>query len=126
MTRRASRARRASVGGSSGLAVVGALRTARELPADAVVVVLLPDHGRAYVSKIFNDDWMRERGFDVDTPATDPVRIPPYAELEEHVMTGNLARGFDSRAVHAGQAFDPTTGAVIPRCTSPRHMPRTA
>ena len=38
----------------------------RDLPADAVVVVLLPDHGRGYLSKIYDDDWMRERGFDVD------------------------------------------------------------
>ncbi len=66
MTRRLAREEGLLVGGSSGMAVVGALRVARGLPADAVVVVLLPDHGRGYLSKIFNDDWMRERGFDVD------------------------------------------------------------
>ncbi|MFT4306714.1 MAG: cystathionine beta-synthase, partial [Microbacterium sp.] len=51
------------VGGSSGMAVAAALRVARDLPADAVVVVLLPDHGRGYLSKIYDDEWMRERGF---------------------------------------------------------------
>ena len=51
------------VGGSSGMAVTAALRVARDLPADAVVVVVLPDHGRGYLSKIYDDDWMRERGF---------------------------------------------------------------
>ena len=65
MARRLAREEGLLVGGSSGMAVVGALRVARDLPADAVVVVLLPDHGRGYLSKIYDDDWMRERGFDV-------------------------------------------------------------
>ena len=51
------------VGGSSGMAVVGALRVAKDLPADAVVVVLLPDSGRGYMSKIFSDEWMNSYGF---------------------------------------------------------------
>jgi cystathionine beta-synthase len=72
MTRRLAREEGLFVGGSSGMAAVGALRVARELPAEAVVVVLLPDHGRGYLSKIYDDDWMRERGFDVDdAPGTD-------------------------------------------------------
>lgn len=66
MTRRLAREEGLFVGGSSGMAVVGALRVSRDLPAEAVVVVLLPDHGRGYLSKIYDDDWMRERGFDVD------------------------------------------------------------
>ncbi len=66
MTRRLAREEGLFVGGSSGMAVVGALRVARDLPAEAVVVVLLPDHGRGYLSKIYDDAWMRERGFDVD------------------------------------------------------------
>jgi cystathionine beta-synthase len=45
------------------MAVVAALRAAKDLPADAVVVVLLPDSGRGYMSKIFNDDWMNSYGF---------------------------------------------------------------
>lgn len=67
MTRRLAREEGLLVGGSSGMAVVAALRTARDLPADAVVVVLLPDHGRGYLSKFYDDDWMRERGFEIDT-----------------------------------------------------------
>ncbi|MGM1018109.1 MAG: cystathionine beta-synthase [Actinomycetota bacterium] len=63
MTRRLAREEGILVGGSSGMAVVGALRVARDLPADAVVVVLLPDGGRGYLSKIFNDSWMRSYGF---------------------------------------------------------------
>jgi len=63
MTRRLAREEGLLVGGSSGMAVVGALRVARELPADAVVVVLLPDGGRGYLGKIFNEQWMRAYGF---------------------------------------------------------------
>ncbi len=52
------------VGGSGGMAVWGALQTAREInDPDALVVVLLPDSGRGYLSKMYNDDWMRENGF---------------------------------------------------------------
>ncbi|WP_144797563.1 cystathionine beta-synthase [Microbacterium paludicola] len=63
MTRRLAREEGILVGGSSGMAVAGALRVAKTLPADAVMVVLLPDGGRGYLSKIFNDSWMRSYGF---------------------------------------------------------------
>ncbi|MGA1835828.1 cystathionine beta-synthase [Herbiconiux sp. 11R-BC] len=63
MTRRLAREEGLLVGGSSGLAVSVALKAARDLPADAVVVVLLPDGGRGYLGKIFNDKWMRSYGF---------------------------------------------------------------
>jgi len=71
MTRRLAREEGILVGGSSGMAVVGALRVAQSLPADAVMVVLLPDGGRGYLSKIFNDSWMRSYGFsDVEAGET--------------------------------------------------------
>jgi len=63
MTRRLAREEGLLVGGSSGMAVVAALKAAEDLPEDAVVVVLLPDGGRGYLSKIFNDDWMASYGF---------------------------------------------------------------
>ena len=63
MTRRLAREEGLLVGGSCGMAVVAALRAARDLTADDVVVVLLPDSGRGYLSKIFNDDWMASYGF---------------------------------------------------------------
>ncbi|CAI9388455.1 pyridoxal-phosphate dependent enzyme [Microbacterium sp. T2.11-28] len=78
MTRRLAREEGLLVGGSSGMAVTAALRVARDLPEGAVVVVMLPDHGRGYLSKIFDDEWMRDHGhaelldpaLTVDTPAT--------------------------------------------------------
>jgi cystathionine beta-synthase len=63
MTRRLAREEGLLVGGSCGMAVVAALRVAKDLTADDVVVVLLPDGGRGYLGKIFNDDWMTDHGF---------------------------------------------------------------
>lgn len=63
MTRRLAREEGLLVGGSCGMAVVAALQAAKDLPEDAVVVVLLPDSGRGYMSKIFNDEWMGSYGF---------------------------------------------------------------
>ncbi len=51
------------VGGSSGAAVHVAMEHAKTLEADKTMVVILPDGGPKYISKIFNDDWMREKGF---------------------------------------------------------------
>jgi cystathionine beta-synthase len=51
------------IGGSGGTAVAAALRVARAQSAGAVVVVLIPDSGRGYLSKIFNDAWMTDYGF---------------------------------------------------------------
>ena len=51
------------VGSSSGSAVFGALKVAKKLPKEAVVVTVLPDSGRSYLSKIFNDEWMQEHDF---------------------------------------------------------------
>ncbi|MEZ0073411.1 cystathionine beta-synthase [Planotetraspora sp. GP83] len=63
MTRRLAREEALLVGGSCGMAVVAALRVARAAGPDDVVVVLLPDSGRGYLSKIFNDEWMADYGF---------------------------------------------------------------
>ncbi len=61
--RRLTREEGILAGGSSGTAVYAALSVARELDESAVVVVLLADSGRSYLSKIYNDEWMRQNGF---------------------------------------------------------------
>jgi cystathionine beta-synthase len=58
MTRRLMAEEGLFVGGSCGLATMAAIRAVKGLPEDAVVVVLLPDTGRNYVSKVFDDDWL--------------------------------------------------------------------
>ncbi|UTT63190.1 cystathionine beta-synthase [Microcella humidisoli] len=75
MTLRLAREEGLLVGGSCGMAAVGALEVARELGPDDVVVVLLPDGGRGYLGKIFNDGWMRRHGF------TRPTGSPTVAHL---------------------------------------------
>jgi cystathionine beta-synthase len=63
MTRRLAREEALLVGGSCGLAAVAALRVAATAAPTDVIVVLLPDGGRGYLSKIFNDEWMADYGF---------------------------------------------------------------
>jgi len=62
-TRRLVREEGIFCGGSSGAALAGAVKYAQGLGPERLVVVLLPDSGTRYLSKIFDDDWMREHGF---------------------------------------------------------------
>ena len=64
MARRAVREEGVLLGGSGGMALVGAIRVAEKHP-DDLVVVILPDGGRNYLSKIFDDAWMTDNGFEV-------------------------------------------------------------
>lgn len=63
MTRRLAQEEGLLVGGSCGLAVVAGLNVAKRANKGDLVVVLLPDSGRGYLAKVFNDDWMRKYGF---------------------------------------------------------------
>jgi cystathionine beta-synthase len=63
MTRRMAREEGLLVGGSCGMAVVAALRVAAKAEPGSLVVVLLPDSGRGYLSKVFNEDWLSSYGF---------------------------------------------------------------
>jgi cystathionine beta-synthase len=70
-TRRLAREDALLVGGSSGMAAFAAKQLAEELAAegrdDAVIVVLLPDSGRGYLTKVFNDEWLARYGFPTGT-----------------------------------------------------------
>jgi cystathionine beta-synthase len=61
--RRVTREEGLLIGGSGGTAVAAALRIAEGLPPDAVVVVHIPDSGRGYLSKLYDDGWMADHGF---------------------------------------------------------------
>ncbi len=88
MARRLVREEGMFVGGSCGSALSGAVRyiQQRELGADKVVVVLLPDSGSRYLSKVYDDDWLREHG------------MPTWPESEDRVA--DLLAFLGERPVH--------------------------
>ncbi|MFB7124044.1 cystathionine beta-synthase [Kitasatospora xanthocidica] len=88
MTRRLAKEEGLLVGGSCGMAVVAALEVAKKLGPDDVVVVLLPDGGRGYLSKIFNDDWMADYGF--LPSATDEAHIGEVLARKESLAQGGV------------------------------------
>ena len=61
--RRVTREEGLLIGGSGGTAIAAALRIAESLPPEAVVVVHIPDSGRGYLSKLYDDGWMADHGF---------------------------------------------------------------
>jgi cystathionine beta-synthase len=94
-TRRLAETEGILAGGSAGMAVHAALLVARELDdPDALMIVVLPDGGRSYLSKVYNDAWMREYGFlergpgqtvgDVLRHKHDEGAIPPLLTVETH------------------------------------------
>lgn len=94
MTRRLAREEAMLVGGSCGMAVVAARKVAEQAGPDALVVVLLPDGGRGYLSKIFNDGWMSSYGFlrtrldgSVEQPTVGDVLRRKSGELPDLVHT---------------------------------------
>lgn len=106
MTRRLAREEGLLVGPSCGMAVVAALEVAKTLPPEAVVVVILPDGGRGYLAKVFNDKWMRSYGFmsapDGETvekiiraksgDLPDLVHVHPYNTVKDAL---DIAKEFD-------------------------------
>ena len=75
MTRRLMVEEGLFVGGSCGMAAVGAVRVAKGLPQDAVVIVLLPDTGRNYVSKVFDDEWALANSDATEEDLERPYRV---------------------------------------------------
>ncbi|SFN37341.1 cystathionine beta-synthase [Mycetocola miduiensis] len=119
MTRRLALEEGLLVGGSSGMAVVAALKAARDLGPDDVVVVLLPDGGRGYLAKIFNEQWMRSYGY-TDEPTDgqtvgDVVRavageVPPFL----HVRPTDTLHDAISRMAEHGVSQLPVISAEPP------------
>ncbi len=99
VTRRLAREEGLLVGGSSGCAVAAALRLGAELGPDDLVVAILPDSGRNYLSKYFDDRWMTELGFldaeqgprvrDVLPAPAHPLRVAPERAPVAEVLTAH-------------------------------------
>ena len=104
MTRRLAAEEGLLVGGSSGVAVVAGLRAAKDLGPEDVMVIVLPDSGRGYLAKIFNDDWMDERGFH---RAERPTVLPCWARGRTRSAVPEVQDGEDGREGAAGGAGTP-------------------
>jgi len=95
--RRLAREEGILVGGSSGMALHAALVVARDRGPDDVIVVLFPDTGRNYLSKFFNDEWMRQNGFLArlgavrirEVMAEHPEGMPPLVTVEASRSVGD-------------------------------------
>ena len=125
MTRRLAREEGLLVGGSCGMAVVAGLRVAERLTPDDVMVVLLPDSGRGYLGKIFNDEWMADYGFldnsgggvtvgevlakkGADVPAL--VHVHPYETVREAI---DIMREYGVSQMPVVKAEPPVTAGEV-------------
>ena len=86
MTLRLAREEAILAGGSAGTAIVAALETARKLGPGKRVVVLLPDSGRSYISKVYNPDWLQENGM-IDAEEARALTPSDAAELLKGVLS---------------------------------------
>jgi len=130
MARRLTREEGILAGGSCGTAMVAALEVVRALAEtptgrDAVVVVLLPDSGRSYLSKIYNDEWMRANGLIATIGATTRVAelladrhhapdMPAVVVARTTERVGSISeRGLLERAFRDPTVVERTVGEVM-------------
>jgi cystathionine beta-synthase len=107
-TRRLAKEEGIFTGGSGGGCVLGAVRVARELGPEGNVVAFLPDNGMRYLSKIFNDEWMRDHGYtesSVGLTADDVVRAKRGSGRQRELI---IARPYQTvfHALHTMQTHD--------------------
>ncbi|HUH34495.1 MAG TPA: pyridoxal-phosphate dependent enzyme [Moheibacter sp.] len=101
-TRRLAKEEGIFVGNSAGSAIKGLLQLKDEFTEDDVVVVLFHDHGSRYVGKMFNDDWMREKGFldvEINTVA-DLIENRPAQKLVTVRTEELVAHAIDRMKTH--------------------------
>jgi len=107
-TRRLAKQEGVFTGGSGGGCVAGALRVAQPCRAGDLLVAFLPDTGMRYLSKVYNDEWMRERGYvdaEVALTAEDVVRVKRKAGKVRELV---VARPYQTvfHALHTMQSQD--------------------
>jgi len=118
MTRTLAREEGLFIGWSCGAAVFGALEYAKEnLDEDDVMVIILPDHGTRYLSKIYNDDWMRDHGFLEEKRFASAEDIITHKNgssqlftIDKQLKTGDVIqqmnrKGIDQAPVTSGNEF---------------------
>jgi cystathionine beta-synthase len=96
MARRCVREEGLLIGGSCGSALAGALEYAKKLDESKLMVVLLPDSGRSYLSKLYNDAWMRDQGFTERFPTRpcvgDLIHTHKPGEEHPHFITAKVTQ----------------------------------
>jgi len=102
MARRLAREEGLLLGYSAGSAVAGLLQMKEELKPDDLVVVVIHDHGSRYVGKIYNDEWMRERGFlDLDLRVSDLIAQKKDAAFAGIEKTATVRKALKMMKEHA-------------------------
>ncbi len=91
MARRMTREEGMFVGGSSGTVMAAALKYAERVKENEVMVILVPDTGERYLSKIYNDDWMRENGFLIPERITVRYVLQNKPKDVQHVVAVDMA-----------------------------------
>ncbi len=102
MARRLAQEEGLLLGYSAGSAVAGLLQMKDELKPDDLVVVVIHDHGSRYVGKIYNDDWMRERGFlDAELRVNDLITLKKDAAFAAIEQTATVREALQMMKDHA-------------------------
>ncbi len=117
MARKLARTEGIFAGGSSGSALTGALRVAETLGPEDLMVVILPDGGRQYLGKVYNDDWMRENQFieaEIRLTVADILKLKKIKQLEyAEAKDTALAAMKKMRAIDSSQLPVFEEGAVV-------------
>ena len=127
MARRVTREEGLLIGGSGGTAVAAALEVGRELGPEHMVVVLIPDSGRGYLSRVFDDAWMAGHGFlrgadhpvaevlaDVVATRRSDVPLLVYARPEDTVRRAiNVMRGHSVSQLPVAKGDMPLAAAEV-------------
>jgi cystathionine beta-synthase len=123
IARRVTREEGILIGGSGGTAVAAAIEVGRDLGPEHLVVVLIPDSGRGYLSRVFDDEWMAGYGFlrGTDRSVADLIdarggEVPPlvYVRPEETVRRAvNVMRGHGVSQLPVAKGEMPLAAAEV-------------
>jgi cystathionine beta-synthase len=131
MARRVTQEEGLLIGGSGGTAVAAALEVGRELGPDGLVVVLVPDSGRGYLSRVFDDAWMAGYGFlrgaehTVADIVGEPREVPPLVYVHPEDTVGravNVMRGYGLSQVPVAKGEMPLAAAEIVGAVDELHL----